>query len=155
MKAVDAAAAKRVGASLGVVASMIIGFEAYRSTPYLDSAGLPTVCVGHMDRKIDMRREYTEGECAALFKADLAITEAAIAAYVNVPLTANQRAALQSFIFNVGAEAFRTSTLLRKLNAGDYAGAAKQFDRWILADGVKVQGLVNRRAAERELFETP
>lgn len=151
---IDATTGKRVAAGFGVVGVLIFGFENY-SQPYLDSAGLPTVCIGHMDRDIDLRRIYSEGECAELFRKDLAITEAAIAAHVRVSLTANQRAALQSLIFNIGAEAFRKSTLLRKLNAGDYSGTAAQFDRWVLSGGVKVQGLVNRRAAERSLFETP
>lgn len=147
--------AKRVIAGLGIAGGLIAGFESYRAQPYRDSAGLPTVCIGHLDPDLDMSQIHTEAECRALFREDLAIAEAAVSASVRVPLTENQRAALVSFVFNVGAGAFQRSTLLRKLNAGDYEGAAREFDRWTNSGGQRVQGLVNRRAQERALFETP
>ena len=71
---------------------------------------------------------------------------------VLVPLNDNQLAACTSLAYNIGLAAFRGSTLLRKLNDGDYQGAADQFPVWNKAGGRVVQGLVNRRAAERDLF---
>lgn len=78
-----------------------------------------------------------------------------LAAAVRVPLNANERTALLSFVYNVGSANFRASTLLRRLNAGDRPGAAREFDRWVLAGGRVLPGLVRRRAAERRLFLTP
>lgn len=94
----------------------------------------------------------TEAEAAQLLRRDAAVAEAAVNRLVTVPLTQAQFDALVSFAFNVGAGAFESSTLLRLLNAGDYAGAATQFDRWVNNDGKKLAGLVRRRAAEREMF---
>lgn len=75
--------------------------------------------------------------------------------YVSVTLTKYQFDALVSFTFNAGGAALRTSTLLKKLNAGDYAGAASEFLRWVNGGGKKLPGLVRRREAEKALFETP
>ena len=78
--------------------------------------------------------------------------EAAINGRVTVPLTQPQFDALVSFVFNVGAGAFRKSTLLKKLNAGDYAEATAEFPRWVKGGGKTLPGLVVRRAAEMLLF---
>lgn len=79
--------------------------------------------------------------------------EEAIQDYVTVPLTQGQHDALVSFIYNVGVGAFRRSTLLKHLNAGDTKAAAREFGRWVYAGGEVWDGLVHRRAAERKLFE--
>lgn len=71
---------------------------------------------------------------------------------VKVPLSQGQFDALTSFTFNLGAGALASSTLLKKLNAGDCAGAQKEFGRWVHAGGEVLQGLVRRRAAEAKLF---
>ena len=71
---------------------------------------------------------------------------------VTVPLTQGQYDALSCFIFNIGAKKFRGSTLLRKLNDGDYKGAADELLRWTKAGGRELSGLVKRRKAERSLF---
>jgi lysozyme len=72
---------------------------------------------------------------------------------VQVPLNDSQYSALASFAYNVGPTAFRNSTLLKKLNAGDYAGAASEFGRWTKAGGQEKLGLVRRRKAETALFQ--
>jgi len=74
------------------------------------------------------------------------------AADVKEPLSDDQTAALADFIYNLGAGNFRSSTLLRKLNAGDYAGAAAEFDKWDYAGGKELAGLLRRREAETTLF---
>lgn len=79
--------------------------------------------------------------------------EPAIERSVRVPLTLNQFSACASLCYNIGPRQFETSTLVRLLNAGDYRGAARQFDRWVYSGGKKLSGLVTRRRAERALFE--
>lgn len=81
-------------------------------------------------------REDTEGAAAALLKC------------VKVPLTQNEYDVYLSFAFNVGEKQFCSSTLVKKLNAGDYDGACAELKRWVYVKGKKVQGLVNRREAE-------
>lgn len=74
---------------------------------------------------------------------------------VTAAINGNQKAALTDFAYNVGASNFRSSTLLRLINVGNFAAAADQFARWNLADGKVMPGLVARRAAERALFVSP
>jgi lysozyme len=71
---------------------------------------------------------------------------------VKVSLTDNQFSALVSFVFNVGIGNFMASTLLKRLNNGDYLGAADELPKWRRANGKILNGLVLRRSAERELF---
>lgn len=73
-------------------------------------------------------------------------------AHVAVEIDQEEFDALVDFTFNVGATAFATSTLLRDLNAGDFNGAADQFERWDQAAGVVVAGLLRRRQADEALF---
>ena len=84
---------------------------------------------------------------------DLKKFESAVNTAVVVPINQNQFDALVSLTYNIGIKAFKNSTLLKKLNVGDIRGAAAQFDVWINDGGKVVQGLVNRRAVERKLFE--
>lgn len=88
----------------------------------------------------------------ALLLHDLAWVEDVVNDFVEVPLTQNQYDALCSFVYNVGGSAFRKSTLLRKLNTGDYQGAADQLPRWNKQKGKVLRGLTRRRAEERTLF---
>lgn len=127
-------------------------WEGLRLQPYQDSAGLWTVGYGHLLPQYNPGGPITEEQATALLDADLATARAAVTRLVEVPLTDAQRAALVSFVFNVGEGAFSRSTLLRKLNTGDYAGAADEFTRWVHAGGEVVAGLVNRRNHEREVF---
>lgn len=87
-----------------------------------------------------------------MFASELADCERAVSAAVTVSLSQSQFDALVSFAYNVGIGAFRSSTLLRKLNAGDYQGAADQFLLWDKNDGKVMRGLTRRRQAERALF---
>jgi lysozyme len=91
-------------------------------------------------------------EADAQAAIDVKSTEDCINFYVKVPLTQNQFDALVNLTYNIGENAFRKSTLLRKLNAGDYAGAAEQFMRWVYDNGKEVDGLKNRRRREKALF---
>lgn len=82
---------------------------------------------------------------------DLKIPELSINTNVKVVLTQNQFDARVSFVFNVSSGSFTRSTLLKKRNAGDYAGAADAFLKWVNANGKKLSGLVKRRTVEYEL----
>lgn len=87
-----------------------------------------------------------------LLKTGLVGYENDVLKVVRVKLTQGQFDALVSFTYNLGARSLSTSTLLRKLNAGDYAGAADEFLRWNKAGGKVLNGLTRRREAERALF---
>ena len=95
----------------------------------------------------------TEAQAEELLRQDVARFEVAVADMAKVA-TDNQFAAMVSLAFNVGAEALRKSTLLRKHNAGDYTGARAEFARWKFAGGKVLGGLVRRRAAEAKLYGT-
>ncbi len=131
--------------------------EGFRPDVYLDQAGKPTIGYGHLIRAGEsFPAAITEARARELLASDLGGAEAAVNGMVTVRITQAQFDALVSFVFNVGAEAFRTSTLRRLLNAGDYAGAAEQFKRWnkvrIGGQIVASEGLSNRRADEAAQF---
>lgn len=94
----------------------------------------------------------TEAEALELLRRDAGEAEAAVNRLVTVPLTQGQFDALVSITYNIGAGALGSSTLLRLLNAGDYAGAQAQFGRWIYNDGRVMAGLQRRRSDEAALF---
>jgi lysozyme len=123
---------------------------------YKCPAGVLTIGFGHTGRDVKEGMTCTVEQAHAWLMNDLAAAANAVDQLIAVPLSANQRGALASFVFNLGQGALRGSTLRRKLNAGDYAGAAAEFGRWTkaLVDGetVSLSGLVKRRAAESTLF---
>jgi len=139
--------------------SIIRQAEGLRLRAYLCPARVWTIGYGTTaypdNRKVQRGDKCTEQQAADYLANDVKGFERAVAAMVTVPLTANQFSALVSFAYNVGGGALSKSTLLRLLNAGDYAAAANQFRRWNLAAGKELPGLVKRRAAERALFLTP
>lgn len=131
--------------------------EGERLLAYPDSVGVWTIGVGHtgtVDGKpIAKGMTITPAQSTSLLLGDLAWVESAINGNVKVPLTQNQYDALCSFVFNVGRTAFVNSTLLKKLNAKDYQGAADQLLQWKRA-GKIADLLLPRRKRERELFNT-
>lgn len=144
--------------------ALICEFEGFVPYWYPDPAhgwNVPTIGYGHTDAAGYPR--YADDENLHLSKADARIIlardlgqyERAVAEAVKVPLNENQFGALVSFTYNLGPGNLRSSTLLRKLNAGDYAGAAAEFPRWNRAGSKVLAGLTRRRAAERALFEKP
>lgn len=98
---------------------------------------------------------WTRAEADEAFEKELAKFEAAVTRLVTVELNQNQFDALVSFAYNCGVEALQESALLRKLNKGDYAGAAGQFQYWNHVNGRPVEGLTQRRASEKNLFLKP
>lgn len=123
---------------------------------YQDSVGVWTIGVGHTSAagapKVVKGMRITATEADEILSRDLALFESAVNKAVAVPLNQNEFDALVSLAFNIGSNAFRKSTLVRKLNAGDRQGAADQFLVWNKAGGKVLKGLVNRRHDERRQF---
>lgn len=130
-------------------------FEGCKLEAYPDpgTGGKPwTIGWGSTGPDIGPGTVWTQEEADARFLDDLTEFGDGVDRLVRVPLTDNQFAALAAFAYNVGLGALAGSTLLRKLNAGDYQGAADQLPRWNKGGGRVLPGLVRRRAAERDLF---
>lgn len=127
-------------------------WEGLRLTPYRDAGGVWTVGYGHTGADVRPGRAITQATADALLRQDLGRFEAAVERAVAVPLTDGQFGALVSFAFNVGEAAFARSTLVLRLNGGDYDAVPAQLGRWVHVGGRRVQGLVNRRAAEAGLW---
>ena len=119
---------------------------------YKCPAGFWTVGYGHTGKLAESDRKITPEEAEEILKQDLREFERGVEEMVKVPLTENQFSALVSFSFNLGLGNLRKSTLLKKLNGGDFQGAAEEFPNWKKAGGRVLEGLIKRRAAERELF---
>lgn len=131
--------------------SLIRQFEGMLLNAYADPGGIWTIGYGHT-------KGVREGMHCSLAQAnvwleyDAAEAAEAVNRLVTADLTQHQFDALTDFVFNLGSSALEASTLLRKLNAGDYEGAADEFPRWVYDNHVKLPGLVKRREAERALF---
>lgn len=134
--------------------AMIGTFEGLRTEAYLDAVGVPTICYGST-KNVALGQKVDKAYCDSLLKNETGHFGRQVLALVKVPVNQNQYDALVSFAYNVGIGNFAKSTLLKKLNRGEYDAAAKEFDRWVFAKGRKLPGLVKRRAAERELFQKP
>jgi lysozyme len=115
--------------------------EGYAPTPYIDMVGVATYC-------------YGDTECAARLNSRLGEYLTGIQACIHVPLEQHEWAALLSWSYNVGTTAACGSSLVSKINSGRPASAwCAELDRWVYAGGKRVQGLVDRRAAERRMCE--
>ncbi len=131
-------------------------FEGLRLNSYDDGVGVWTIGWGTTvypnGQKVKKGDKITL-EQAKQYKAhDLTKFEKAVNDAVKVPLNQNQFNALVSLAYNIGESAFTNSTLVKRLNDGNYKAAADQFLAWVNAGGKRMQGLVNRRNKERELF---
>jgi lysozyme len=128
------------------------GFEGLRLKAYQDVAGVWTVGFGHTGTGVRSGVVITEAEAEVLLHSDIAASVSCVNSAVHVELNQNQFDALVDFCFNVGRGNFLRSALLRRINAGDFAGAAEQFGAWVYAGGEVVSGLVRRREVEAALF---
>ncbi|MDX7988487.1 lysozyme [Xenorhabdus sp. 12] len=129
-------------------------YEGLKLKTYPDPAtgGLPwTIGYGHT-RNVKPGQVITEQQAEAFLHDDLEPIYITIESAVKVSLTQGQFDALCSFTFNCGVGNLVRSTLLKKLNAGDYKGAADEFLRWNKAAGKVMHGLDRRRAPERQMF---
>lgn len=136
--------------------SAIKEHEGLRLKAYLDSVGVWTIGYGDTGPDVVKGLAITKGQAEERLRRRLVEFEGYINRLVKVSLTQNQFDALVSLVYNIGPTNFASSTLLRKLNAGDYVGASDQFLVWNKGrvDGklVVIAGLTNRRKAERQLF---
>lgn len=138
------------------VLTLIKKFEGFRSKAYLCPAGIPTIGYG-FTRGVKMGDVITLEQANDRLKAeveDFANKLDNIISQQNVKLNQNQFDALVSFSYNIGLENFINSTLFKKLKVGDFLGASKEFEKWVFANKAKLNGLVARRKAERELFNS-
>lgn len=141
---------------------LIKSFEGWRAKAYPDpgTGGEPiTIGYGHTTAagppSVHLGMTITQALGETILRNDLKKTCATVAGAVKKPITDNQFGALVSLAFNIGAGNFLKSTLLKKVNAGDFAGATLQFAVWNKAAGKVMPGLTKRRAAEAALFAKP
>ena len=125
--------------------------------PYHDPVGYPTIGYGHLLSRTawDRLEKYlpiTVEKAEHLLEADLAKAYRVVRRLCPVTLTDYQAGALIDFTFNCGGGNLEISTLRRCVNRGDMERAADQFSRWVFAKGVKLPGLVKRRAIESQMF---
>ncbi|MDI3450571.1 lysozyme [Enterobacter sp. V89_11] len=136
--------------------ALIKQFEGCKLTAYQDSVGVWTIGYGWTQpvdgKQIRAGMAIKQETAERLLKTGLVSYESDVSRLVKVGLTQGQFDALVSFTYNLGARSLSTSTLLRKLNVEDYAGAADEFLRWNKAGGKVLNGLTRRREAERALF---
>lgn len=131
-------------------------YEGFRAFAYLCPAGVMTIGFGTTrinGNPVLANQKVTVAEANMLLEADLKKFEDSVNNLVKVDLTQNQFDSLVSFVYNVGPENFKKSTLLKKINAEEYAEAAEEFLKWNKAGGKVLPGLTRRRAAEKALFE--
>lgn len=143
-------------AAVAIAASMAMGFEGNVPTTYMDRLPLnptPTACMGHTGPDVAIGVTYTKEQCDSWLKQDMAAANDIVHRCIRVPMTIGQEAALTDAAYNIGPNVVCGSTLQRKANAGDWAGACAELSRWVNAGGRRVEGLVRRRAAERALCE--
>lgn len=136
--------------------SLIRQFEGCELTAYRDSVGVWTIGIGHTEAAGTpypaKGMTITSAEADTLLSHDLRSTEEAVASCVTVKLEQYQFDALVSFVFNLGIGNFRKSTLLKKINAGQFAACPAEFLKWGNAGGKPCAGLLHRRHAEASLF---
>ena len=124
--------------------------EGIKLKAYLDTGGVKTIGYGHTGEELP--DEITLEQAATYLEDDLEKVFMRILPMIKVQLNDNQLAAVLSFAFNVGCNAFRDSTLLKKINKSDFIGAVAEFERWVYDNGRYVEGLKNRRHKEMDLF---
>jgi len=139
---------------LQTAATTIKAVQSVRYVAYADPGHgwkVPTICYGHT-RGVQRGMRATQEQCDQWLRDDIEKICTPAMAYITTKITPSQASAVCSFTYNVGRYAFRDSTLLMKLNEGDFQGAADQFPRWNKSAGKVLPGLVRRRADERKLF---
>ena len=136
-----------IGASGAFVAyDLTLPSEGLEQKVYIDPVGLPTVCVGHMDKALKLGQTFTIEQCMNMFAKDWKKHQKQLDSVVKVPYKSEwQREALTDFTFNLGIGHVKSSTLLKLVNQGRHKEACEQLTRWVYAGGKKLGGLVKRR----------
>jgi lysozyme len=151
-----------------IAVPLIKGFEGFRSAPYKDSAGIPTIGYGTIlyppppqgtGKSVTMADPaVTDDQATGFLSYQMSLKSAQIAPLVQRPATLHQAAAMLSLVYNIGTGGFKSSTVLRKFNAGDIPGSADAFLMWdkatVNGQSVVIDGLLKRRQQERTIFLT-
>jgi lysozyme len=132
----------------GLVA--LASWEAFRSEPYRDIGGVWTDGFGNTNN-VQPGKPVTVPQALNQLLINVRTAEGAVNTCITKPMTQGEYDAFVKFTFNVGNSAFCNSTLVRKFNAGDNVGACNELNKWVYVKGQRVQGLANRREAERKL----
>lgn len=142
--------------AIGIVRPLVMGFEGFREVAYQDGSGWS---IGYGHHGSYEGETITKDEALILLDNDLKIALAAVNKLVTVPLNNNQKAALMSWTFNFNERQLRDSTMLEVLNKGIYSAVPGELKRWVYAtvdgEAVIMNGLVARRKAEGDLWNTP
>lgn len=139
--------------------ALIQSSEGKVNRAYRDPVGIWTICYGHTGPEVVPGLVWSDAKCEQVFLQDVAKHQAVLVgprSCVGASLQprTNRLDAVTSLTFNIGNDRLCKSTLARKLRAGDYAGAAREFPKWKYADGRVLPGLVTRRAKEQALFNS-
>lgn len=139
-----------LASSLALAGSFLIApSEGLVTKTYLDPVNIITSCRGHTGPELKLGQTFTLDQCDKVFAEDLIKHDKQLMSVVKVPFKSDyQHAAMLSFVYNVGIGNFSSSTMLKKLNAGNYSGACLELTKWIYAKGKKLNGLVTRRTKE-------
>lgn len=143
-----AGAAGGIAAVAALALPLVAAWEGLRTEPYKDLIGKPTVCFG--ETNVEMK-SYTRAECNAMLQRSLAKYAGPVLDCLPADAPIEVKAAFTSFAYNVGSTAACGSKAAKQARSADYARACNSLGNWIWAGGRKVQGLVNRRAAETQL----
>lgn len=141
------------GDSLNKAGRLIAEFEGFSSTVYRCQAGVPTIGFGHT-KDVTEGQTITKEDALRLLMSELSTLQKALASVIHVDVTEGQFVAILSLVYNIGMWKFRTSTLLRELNKGNFVNAGNEFARWIYVKRQPTEGLMRRRAKEREVFDS-
>lgn len=139
-----------LGTALALSGSFLIApSEGLVTKTYLDPVNILTSCRGHTGPELKLGQTFTVDQCDKVFADDLIKHDKQLMSVVKVPFKSDyQHAAMLSFVYNVGIGNFSSSTMLKRLNAGNYGGACLELTKWIYAKGKKLNGLVTRRTKE-------
>ena len=136
---------------------LIREFEGFSVQAYLDTGGVWTIGFGTIKypngKRVVKGDVCTQSAAEQWLKNDSKWVDACLDKHIKTNVNQNQFDALASFVYNIGETAFIKSTMLTLINQNSMISAASQFDRWVFDNGKRIQGLVNRRAKERKLFE--
>lgn len=140
----------KIAAGAVALAVSIVGtFEGLRLNTYKDVIGVPTVCYGET-RGVKDGQRFTKEACNEMLAERLVEFNAVVSECVTAPTPEHRRAALLSFVYNVGQGTFCRSSVVRLLNNGDVKGGCDALLLYVKAGGRTLRGLENRRKAERE-----
>jgi GH24 family phage-related lysozyme (muramidase) len=138
-------------AVVALATPFIASWEGKRNAAYIPIPGdVPTICYGSTNG-VKLGDRKTDAECLELLKREVGEYYDRIDPCVNDNVPVSVQASILELAYNVGTGGACKSTMVRRANAGDYAGACAELDKWVKAQGRTIRGLVNRRNASQEM----